>query len=133
MGNLTEQDVRDLRAPPKGYAIEYDDPERGVAGFGVRVTAAGAKSFVLRDRFDDPGDGQRRRSEYLYTIGAFGPNAWTVAAARAEAKRWRREIDKGISHPMADRRGRREAVKVTREAETFKAAFEDYIVREQEG
>jgi integrase len=56
-----------------------------------------------------------------------------VAAARAEAKRWRREIDKGSGHPMADRRGRREAVKATREAETFKEAFEDYIKREQEG
>lgn len=133
MGNLTEQTVRDLEAPAKGYAIQYDDPTDGVAGFGVRVTAAGAKSFVLRYRFDDPADGRRRNSEYMYTIGAFGPNAWTVAAARAEAKRWRREIDKGTGHPMANRRDRREAVEAVRGAETFGAAFEDYITREQEG
>jgi integrase len=134
MAKLTEQNVKALRRPPKGYVIAYDDPDDdGVAGFGVRVTAAGAKSLVLRYRFDDPGDFARRRSEYLYTIGAFGPNAWTVAAARAEAKRWRREIDKGTGHPMADRRGRRDAVKATREAETFKEAFEDYVTREQEG
>jgi integrase len=130
---LTERAVQALEPPATGYSIVYDDPGRGVAGFGVRMTAAGAKSFVLRYRFDDPSQGHRRNSEYTFTIGAFGPHAWTVAAARTEARRWRREIDKGTGHPMANRRGRREAVRATRAAETFKTAFEDYIVREQEG
>jgi hypothetical protein len=41
---LTDKAVKTLAAPPKGNRITYDTD---VSGFGVRVTAAGARSFVL--------------------------------------------------------------------------------------
>jgi len=39
--------VRELTGPEKGNRIGYDRGKDAVKGFGVRVTAAGAKSFVL--------------------------------------------------------------------------------------
>ena len=40
--------VRDLAPPPTGNRVHYDrGGKEPVRGFGVRVTAAGAKSFVL--------------------------------------------------------------------------------------
>jgi hypothetical protein len=81
---LTERIVAGLPAPAKGNRVYYDDVVRG---FGCRVTAAGARAFVLNYR--RRSDGVERRT----TIGSFPE--WTVAAARDEAKRLRREIDGG--------------------------------------
>src|SRR5690606_36017037 len=69
-----------------------------VKGFGVRVTAKGAKAFVLNYYVG----GRERR----YTIGAYP--AWTVAAARLEAKELRRRIDRG-DDPLDERVELREA------------------------
>ena len=86
---LTDADVKRLKAPTKGNKITYDDT---VKGFGARVTAAGARSFILGYR---TRTGQQRR----YTIGSF-PD-WQTTAAREEAKRLKREIDSG-SDPLAE-------------------------------
>jgi hypothetical protein len=45
---IKDQLVRDLDAPAKGNKIVYDDK---ISGFGVRVTAAGRKSFILNYYF----------------------------------------------------------------------------------
>ena len=127
---LTERGVAALEPPEKGQLIVYDSELRG---FGVRVTANGRKAFILNYRFDDPDDQRRRSSEYRFTIGTFGPHEWTVAAARKEATSWRRQIDRGIGHPMQERRRRRDAVEGARAGDTFKASVEDYIKRVQEG
>ena len=86
---LTDKLVRTLEPPPLtngrgNNRITYDT---NVPGFGVRITSAGAVSFVLNYR--RKADGLERR----YTIGAF-PN-WSVGAARDEARRLKREIDSG--------------------------------------
>src|SRR6202040_2496421 len=81
---LTERTVKGLPGPAKGNRVYYDDM---VKGFGCRVTAAGARSFVL---------GYRRKSDGLqrrYTIGSFPE--WAVLAARERAKQLKREIDGG--------------------------------------
>jgi hypothetical protein len=68
---LTDKLVKALPAPPKSNRIT-DDSE--VWGFGIRVTAAGARSFVLN---------YRRKADALdrrWTIGSF-PD-WTAGAAR---------------------------------------------------
>jgi hypothetical protein len=46
---LTDRIVRELPAPARGAKITYDggDPRRRVSGFGVRVTAAGQRAFIL--------------------------------------------------------------------------------------
>ena len=87
--HLTAEVIRRLKPPAAGNRDHFDnDP----AGFGVRVTAAGAKSFVFNYRVK--GSGQQRR----VTIGAC--TDWTLGAARSEARRLRRLVDGG-----ADPRG----------------------------
>ena len=82
---LTDRIAKALPAPVCGNKISFDSD--GVKGFGIRVTAAGARTFVLRYR--RRSDGRQR----LFTIGSF-PD-WGVGAARDEAKRLKRAIDGG--------------------------------------
>jgi integrase len=98
MDRLTDAVVRSLRVPEQGNKITYDNGKDAVRGFGVRVTAAGAKSFILNYTVT----GRERR----LTIGGY--SAWSVAAARDEAKRLRQEIDRGID-PLGARIAEREA------------------------
>ena len=51
MAKLTDATIRALPVPPKGNKITYDD----LPGFGVRVTAAGARSFILNYLTKRPG------------------------------------------------------------------------------
>ena len=110
---LTDKRVRELAAPAAGNRVYYDAPSvRGndhAAGFGVRVTANGARSFILNYRRKD---GKERR----HTIGAFGP--WTLLAAREEAKRLKRHIDGG-GDPVGEGRELREAPTVRDLLERF--------------
>jgi integrase len=81
---LTDKAVKVLAPPARGNTIAYDIE---VKGFGVRITAAGTRAFVLN---------YRRKSDALerrYTIGSF-PD-WSTTAAREEAKRLKREVDSG--------------------------------------
>jgi integrase len=86
---LTDATVKRLALPERAARIY---PDGGVPGFGCRVTAAGARSFVLRYR-------TRAGRERTFTIGSAGD--WQVTAARAEAKRLRRLIDQG-GDPVGD-------------------------------
>lgn len=106
---LTDKTVAKLAAPARGNRVTYDGT---VAGFGVRITAAGARSFVLNYR--RKADGRERR----YTIGAF-PN-WSTTAAREEARRLRRKIDAGAD-PVGELREQRAAPTVSDLADRFLA------------
>src|ERR1700730_10610443 len=89
--------VRELPAPASGNRIPYDrGGKEPVRGFGIRVTAAGAKSFVLNYTIA----GRERRM----TIGGYP--AWSVAAAREQAKSLRRKIDGG-EDPLGTREAER--------------------------
>jgi integrase len=81
---LTDKVVRALPPPASGNHITYDTE---VKGFGCRVTAAGARAFILNYR--RRSDGLERR----YTIGSW-PD-WSVAGAREKAKELKRHIDGG--------------------------------------
>jgi integrase len=70
---LDDDIVKNLAAPARGNAVTYDSE---VKGFGCRVTAAGARSFILNYR---TRDGRERR----FTIGQ--APGWKVKAARKEA------------------------------------------------
>ena len=91
---ITDRLVRSLALPGGGYHITYDTE---ITGFGVRITKAGTKSFILAYA----GGGRERR----YTIGKYP--AWSVAAAREEASRLRLQVDTG-GDPMGDRHAKRE-------------------------
>ena len=86
---LYDSVVKRLPAPTAGNKVYYDSEE---TGFGARVTAAGARSFILNYR-------TRVGRERRFTIGAFP--AWTTSAARTEAKALKRRIDRG-EDPLAE-------------------------------
>ncbi len=92
---ITETMVKTASAPEKGARIIYD---ADVKGFGLRVTAAGARAFVLNYR----SAGRERR----LTIGSYPE--WSATAARKRAEALKREIDTGAD-PMADRHEERAA------------------------
>ncbi|MGY5803386.1 tyrosine-type recombinase/integrase [Rhizobium sp. LEGMi12c] len=100
-----DKDVGQLPAPDKGNKVYYDHV---VKGFGVRVTKAGARAFILNYRID----GRERR----YTIGSY-PD-WSLTTAREEAKRLKRQIDTGTD-PLAEREERRDAVTVDQLCDVF--------------
>jgi integrase len=94
--HLTDARVKRLPAPPRYNKVYYDDTG---FGFGARVTAAGAMSFILNYWTKA---GRERR----ITIGRFP--TWTTAAAREEARRLRQEIDRG-GDPLGEIKAQRTA------------------------
>jgi integrase len=77
--------------PASGNRVYYDSE---VTGLGFRVTAAGAKSFIFNYRIN--------RRERRYTIGPYGRDQWTLAAARKRAGELRKMIERG-EDPLAKR------------------------------
>jgi integrase len=113
---LTDTIIKQLPPAEKINKVYFDD---AVAGFGVRVTATGAKSFILNYRVR--GTGRERR----FTIGGF-PN-WTTGAARQEARRLRQLIDRG-GDPLADLEQQRAAPTV---ADLIKRFEEEHLPRKR--
>jgi integrase len=104
-----------LPTPERGNRITYDDV---IKGFGIRVTAAGARSFILNYTIH----GVERR----LTIGSFPP--WRTTEAREEAGRLRQDIDRG-NDPISERRERRAAPTV---AELIERYREEHLPRKRE-
>jgi integrase len=102
-------------APESGSRIRYDT----MAGFGLRTTSTGVKSWILNYRVK--GSGIERR----YTIGGF-PN-WSTTAARAEARRLRKLVDEG-GDPLGDIEAKREAPTVAKLCDRFEA---EHVVRKR--
>src|SRR3954454_23874473 len=95
---LNEETIKRLPAPEKGNRITYFPAAvlQGTQvprGFGVRVTASGAKSFIMNYRI--------KGEEYRYTIGPY-PD-WSALKAVREARILRQRIDRG-ENPLKDRK-----------------------------
>ena len=71
---LIERNIKRLSPPKSGYFIAWDDE---LTGLGVRVTAAGTKSFIVNYR---TSVGRQRRA----TIGKFPAISATAARLRAQ-------------------------------------------------
>lgn len=99
MANLTKAYVDRLETPTRRITV-WDST---LAGFGVRVTPSGAKTFVVRYR---PGAGGRAAPERWLTLGSYGP--LTVEAARKAAKAALAAVALG-DDPAAERAGERAA------------------------
>jgi integrase len=118
---LSDALVRALPIPGRGNKITWDsgDPKKCVTGFGTQVTARGHRAFVLRYYIA----GRERRM----ALGDYP--VWSVAAAREEAKRLRREIDRGGYDPLAERIADREAPTV---ADLIHRYLTEHAVRKRE-
>ena len=115
MSRLTDATVKRLPAPATGNKITYDG---ALPAFGVRVTAAGHRAFVLT--YWNKAGRQRR-----YTIGSF-PD-WSVVGARKEARKLKREIDQG-GDPLAEIEAERGAATVDDLIERF---LEEHVSRKR--
>ena len=94
---LNEATIKALPIPEKGNRVHYFAGAvlQGITaprGFGVRVTAGGAKAFVLNYRL--------RGREFRYTVGQF-PD-WSALRAVRTARDLRQRIDRG-DNPLDDR------------------------------
>jgi integrase len=112
---ITDKLVKELVPPSTGNRIVYDER---IAGFGVRITARGARAFVLNYR---NVEGRERR----YTIGAYP--AWSVEAARRRAGEIKRQIARG-DDPLAEKTASRRAPTVADLAERYTA---DHLPRKR--
>lgn len=83
---LTDIGIKALKLPAKGVAVYSDDT---LAGFGVRVSQAGTKSYILTH-------GPRRERETIGRVGII-----SLQDARAEAKRRLAEYTLGKNKPRA--------------------------------
>jgi integrase len=115
--HLTDAVVRRLPTPKSGKRIVLDDEE--VTGFGVRITAAGARSYILRYT-------TRAGRERTFTINDATVCRTTVA--RAEAKRLR-EMVKAGGDPLADIEDERAAPSMVDLIERFR---EEHLPRKRE-
>lgn len=73
-------------------------------GFGLRVSAGGAKSYIYQYRM-----GGRETLARRHTIGTHG-SPWTPVTARKEAERLAIMVKQGIDPRQADRKRRREQI-----------------------
>src|SRR6476619_6315921 len=113
---LNQETLRRLPVPEKGNRVIYFagatiQGAKAPRGFGVRVTANGARAFVLNFRI--------RGREHRFTIGAW-PD-WSALKAVREARELRQRIDRG-ENPISDRAPAIETASVG-------AVLDDFIAR----
>jgi integrase len=106
---FTDKAVKALPPPAAGNRIVYDS---GVRGLGLRVTSAGARSWIFNYRF--------RGMERRLTIGDAA--AYPVRLARERAGELRRMLDGG-EDPMAARDATRRAPSVADFAARYLAEY----------
>jgi len=82
---LTKTNIDRVRKPGTGTVIYVDTDTKG---FGLRVTASGAASFIVQGTIS----GQKK--EARITIGSYG--AWTVDDARRRAEQYKHQFEDGI-------------------------------------
>lgn len=104
--------------PGKSQSLFWDADTKGL---GLRVTVAGAKSYVFESRLNG--------STIRTTIG--GINAWSVAKARGEARRLQTMVDQGTDprQEKAERAAEQNAKRmaIQRERVTFADAWTVYM------
>jgi integrase len=109
---LTDKVVASLPLPPKGRPVVWDAPDsKGrdwIAGFGIRLTPGGARSFIYNYRVG----GRSRR------IAIGSPPTWSTQAAREQAREFALAVAKG-GDPLADKQAIRNAEAVTQLCDVY--------------
>jgi integrase len=107
---INDRLVEKLALPKAGWEITWDAE---VPGFGCRVTAGGARSFVLRYR-------TRSRRGRLHTIGPAGSGGWKTSTAREHAKNLKARIRSEAGYdPIGELQAERDAPTVDDLAKRF--------------
>lgn len=114
-GHISKRSVDALQPRDRDQFL-WDDGKGAVKGFGLKVTPAGRKVYLLQYRMS--GRSPTRR----FTIGTHG--TWTPDAARSEAERLARMVETGID-PIEDR-ALRERQAAERKAADAVLAFDSY-------
>ena len=124
--DLTDRAIRALK--PAEHGKRYIQPDAQIAGFGIRVTDSGHKSFVLVTRYP------RSASPAPRAIGDY-PTI-DLAKAREIARQWKLDIKQGID-PRDKAEAAHKAAEAAKRAEqqkaenTFEKAWSDYIEERQ--
>jgi integrase len=116
---ITKRAVDALPASSKETFL-WDDELRG---FGLRVSAKGAKSYVLQYRM-----GGREAPTRRYTIGGHG-SPWTPEKARKEAERLMIMVRQGTDPVQADQERRRQAIDLAFDA--YVESFTDLYLKKR--
>jgi integrase len=87
--HLTDAMIRKLVPPLSGMAAVWD---QSCKGFGIRITASGARAFLLNYRHQ----GRQRQ----ITLGSFP--TWSTSQARIRARELQRQVDSGTD-PLGER------------------------------
>lgn len=111
---ITQTFATRAKSPAAGNQIHYDSE---IAGFGLRVTEKGAKSFVLNYVIH----GRERR----YTIGSLGE--YTAETARAKAVEMRQQIRDGIDPFAVIEQRKHESLEAEARRRTLKQLSDAYL------
>ena len=111
---ITQTFATRVKAPDTGNRIHYDAE---IAGFGLRVTEKGAKSFILNYVLH----GRERR----YTIGSLGE--YTAETARAKAVDLRQQIREGIDPFDVLEQRKQESLEAQARVRTLKQLSDAYL------
>jgi integrase len=114
--SFTAKGIENLKAAPTGERYEVYD--RDVAGFGIRVTDKGRKSFFLYTRLPAAKPGR-------CSLGEYSSASFSLEDAREKAREWRKLVKRGID-PRADEERQRQAA-ISKQALTLKAVAEAFI------
>lgn len=117
MPKLSEDFIAKAEPPEKGRRLIFDDHKDAPRGFGLRITAAGTVSFVLRYR-------SREGHDRLLTIGEHG--TWSLAAARKKAGEYRQQVDQGTDI-LDERRAERAELTVSDVVDRYCKAHVDKL------
>lgn len=93
---LNKTNIEAIELPTDGYSIHWDD---NLKGFGLRVTTAGVKAFIVQQRI--------KGKEHRITIGRYG--ALTAEQGRKEAKKLIGSIAKG-DDPVAEKQRQKSVI-----------------------
>jgi len=110
---LSDDIIKSMQPPSRAQQLVFDSHPEAPRGFGLRITAAGSKSFVLRYKVGN--------TSRMLTIGEYGKNAWRLAAARKKAGEYRQQINTGVD--IVEQR------RTERAEKTFADVAEDYCIR----
>ncbi|PZQ94443.1 MAG: hypothetical protein DI533_22225 [Cereibacter sphaeroides] len=114
---ITTQQVDRIKSQPKDVFL-WDGE---LAGFGVRVTPGGAKSYIYQYRLGGRGSTSRR-----YTIGSHR-SPWTAGNAREKAQHLAKQVRKG-KDPVQRRRERRQR-EVEHRFDRYVETFTDHYLK----